>query len=286
MSKLKIGIQGILGSFHEMAARNFFGENIHPIECDTFKEECHKLDNDEVDYIVMAIENTIAGSLLANYSLLQEFHFHIIGEVFLHIQMHLMALPNTTIEQIEQIHSHPIAIRQCADYLQTLKHVRIVEKNDTAGAAKHISDNKLANIAAVANETAAKIYGLEIIEKRIETHKKNFTRFLVLSKLPSEKAKNSKASLSLQLGHQVGALANILNIFTQHKINLTKIQSVPILGKPYEYSFHIDVEWASDNLYEKAIMKILRNCANLSILGEYPKGEWDTPIELDKWVSV
>ena len=161
-----------------------------------------------------------------------------------------------------------------------------IKASNAAEAAKLISENKLANTAAVANETAAKIYGLEIIEKRIETHKKNYTRFLVLSKIPSKESKNSKASLRIQTGHQVGALAAILNIFTKYKINLTKLQSVPILGKPYEYSFYIDVEWKESDLYEKAMLEVLRNSANLSILGEYPKGEWEIPIELDRWVNV
>ncbi len=283
----KIAIQGIKGSFHEVAARKYFGQNVEVYPCDTFKQLCAAVATGEVNAAVMAIENTLAGSILPNYALMREFHLRIVGEVYIHIQMFLMALPGVTLPELEYIISHPIAIRQCGDYLQNLKHITVMEKNDTAESAKEISEKQLRNTAAIAAEAAAKIYGLEVLEKRIETHKRNFTRFLVLSKEGIDTPENNKASICFELGHKVGALANILNIFTQHSINLTKIQSIPIIGKPYEYSFHIDLEWNESESYEKAIHKVLKEVSNLSILGEYQRGEWDTNTnDMDKWVVV
>lgn len=283
----KIAIQGIPGSFHEMAARKYFGNGIEIYPCDTFKQVCTAVTTGQTDYAAMAIENTLAGSILPNYALMREHHLRIIGEVYLHIQMFLMGLPDAKLSDIEFIHSHPIAIRQCSDYLQNLRKVKVVEKNDTAEAAKEIGEKQLKNTAAIAAETAAAIYGLSIIEKRIETHKRNFTRFLILSKEGVESDENNKASICFELGHKVGALANILNVFTEYNINLTKIQSIPIIGKPYEYSFHIDLEWQKTSLYERAIHKVLKEAANLSILGEYKHSPWETNgKDVDKWVEV
>ncbi len=269
----KVAIQGIKGSFHDMVAHKFFGDNIEPVECKTFKMECDLLTRGEVDYMVMAIENTIAGSLLANYALLREYHLRIIGEVYFHIQMSLLALPGVTIENLEFVHSHPIAIRQCADYLDELSHVKIIQKNDTAESAKYIKANNMKNTAAIAHAKVGDMYGLEVLEKGIETNKRNYTRFLILDTKGIDSQKNNKASICFELGHQVGALAEVLNIMTKYSLNLTKIQSVPIVGKPYEYSFHVDLEWNKQDNYENAIHAILKYVSNLSILGEYPKGE-------------
>jgi len=287
MEKEKIiAIQGIRGSFHEAAAIKYFGENIKPYECDTFGTLCHSLTDGSADYAMMAIENSLTGSILPNYALIRENHLHVIGEVYLHIQMFLMALPGTKTNELKYVHSHPIAIRQCSEYLQNLNNVKVIEKNDTADSAKEIMDLQLKNTAAIANETAAEIYGLEVIEKRIETHKQNFTRFLVLATSGDEKESNNKASICFELGQNVGELSKILGIFTKYHLNLTKIQSLPIIGKPYEYSFHIDLEWKNSDSYEKAIHRVLKNTSNLSILGEYKKVEWDTNNTIDKWVQV
>jgi prephenate dehydratase len=272
MTTLKIAIQGIAGSFHEVAARYFFGPEIETKECDTFRILCQSLKDDEVDYCAMAIENTIAGSILPNYALLREFQFKIIGEVFIHIQMNLMALPGVKIEDLKFIHSHPIALNQCAEYLNTLKHAKLVEKNDTAESAKVIQEENLRDTAAVASIAAAEMYGLEILEKRIETNKQNFTRFLILSKTMVDKPENNKASISFELCHQIGALADILLIFRDNNINLTKIQSIPIIGKPYEYQFYVDLEWDGRENYENAVFQMLKKVTNFTVLGEYPKG--------------
>ena len=270
--KKKIAIQGIESSFHEEAAYKYFGKDIETVKCLSFQDLCESLKNGESDFAIMAIENSIAGSLLQNYTLLQEYSFNIIGEIFIRIKMNLMALPGTKIEDIKVAQSHPIAIRQCSRFLTGLKGVLLEEKEDTAICAKNIAKHKLANVAAVASASAAEIFGLEILAKSIETNKKNFTRFIILSKTPEKDELRNKATLFFQLPHDPGALAKILNILAAYSINLTKIQSVPIVGKPYEYNFHVDMIWESYTNFQKAITTIEGIAVNLEILGEYKKG--------------
>ena len=270
--KKKIAIQGIESSFHEEAAYKYFGKDIETVKCLSFQDLCESLKNGESDFAIMAIENSIAGSLLQNYTLLQEYSFNIIGEIFIRIKMNLMALPGTKIEDIKVAQSHPIAIRQCSRFLTGLKGVLLEEKEDTAICAKNIAKHKLANVAAVASASAAEIFGLEILAKSIETNKKNFTRFIILSKTPEKDELRNKATLFFQLPHDPGALAKILNILAAYSINLTKIQSVPIVGKPYEYNFHVDMIWESYANFQKAITTIEGIAVNLEILGEYKKG--------------
>src|SRR5690606_35730450 len=182
--KLKVAIQGIATSFHEVAALTYFDEPLDTIECLTFHELCENLQDATADYAVMAIENSIAGSILPNYFLLQQYHFSIVGELYLPIHMHLLALPGVKLADIKTIESHPMALRQCTEFIHTLNGVEIRESDDTALSAKRVKTLKLKHTAAIANELAAKKYGLQILEKRVETHKKNFTRFLVLSRKP------------------------------------------------------------------------------------------------------
>ena len=269
----KIAIQGIAASFHEVAAFTYFGQSIETIECLTFFDLCEALKSGRADYAVMAIENSIAGSILPNYFLLQEFHFQIIGEIYLPIHMHLLALPGTKIDQIKTIESHPMAIRQCSDYLQRLNGVEIRESDDTALSAKRVGEKKLKGVAAIANEFAAKRFGLEIIEKRIETHKKNFTRFLILSRRNGSPADSNKASISFEVANEVGSLAEALMTFKANGINLTKIQSIPVIGKPSEYSIHVDLEWKNRKKYDVAMRAVMRQVRNLNVLGEYKKGK-------------
>lgn len=272
--KIRVAIQGIATSFHEVAAMNFFGSSaIETVECLSFHSLCESLDKGESNYAVMAIENSIAGSILPNYFLLQSYHFSIIGELYLPIHMHLLALPGVKKEDIRCIESHPMAIRQCAEYIQSLKDVEVRESDDTALSAKKVKEQKLKTTAAIANEYAAKKFGLEIIDKRIETNKKNFTRFLILGKRGDAQTDSNKASLCFEVAHEVGSLADALMIFKNNNINLTKIQSIPIIGKPSEYSIHVDVEWNKRKSYDDAINQILRRVKNLNILGEYKKAK-------------
>lgn len=269
--KTRVAIQGIATSFHEVAALQYFGPSIETVECLSFHALCEALNGNKADYAVMAIENSIAGSILPNYFLLQQYHFSILGEVYLPIHMHLLALPGTRLADISTIESHPMAIRQCADYLQRLQNVEIRESDDTAWSAKKIKAQKLKGTAAIANEQAAKKFGLAIIEKRIETHKKNFTRFLMLSKRDVAQKGVNKASLSFEVANEVGSLADVLMAFKHESVNLSKIQSIPIIGKPNEYTIHIDVEWKARKRYEEAIRQVLRQVRNLNVMGEYKK---------------
>jgi prephenate dehydratase len=271
--KLKIAIQGIATSFHEIAALTYFNEPIETVECLSFHQLCESLSDGVSDYAVMAIENSIAGSILPNYFLLQSYHFTIVGEIYLPIHMHLLALPGVKISDIKCIESHPMAIRQCSEYIHTFKNIEVRESDDTALSARRVKELKLKDTAAIANEYAAKKYDLQILEKRIETHKKNFTRFLILTKRSNGKIESNKASLSFEVANEVGSLAEALMTFKNNNINLTKIQSIPIIGKPSEYSIHVDVEWKRRKSYEDAMHQVLRQVRNLNVLGEYKKGK-------------
>lgn len=275
MEKIKVGIQGIKASFHDEASRKYFnGKPFDVVECVTFADMGKSLNNAEIDYAVMAIENTIAGSLLPNYLILENYHFKIIGEVYLRIKLNLLALPGTTIENLRYVSSHPIAIQQSMEFLLSNSHIKIVEANDTAESARMISEDQLLTHAAIASDLAAKAYHLDVLAEEIETNKQNYTRFLVITRnlLPDNRPKD-KASIRFQLTHQPGSLADVLMIFKTHQINLTKIQSVPVLGKPYEYAFHADLEWQVYDEYKTAMDKVMQEVSVLTHFGEYKKGE-------------
>ncbi|MDZ4845025.1 MAG: prephenate dehydratase [Chitinophagales bacterium] len=302
--KTKVAIQGIAASFHEIAALTYFNIPVETVECLTFYQLCETLKNEKSDYAVMAIENTIAGSILPNYFLLQQNHFSIVGELYLPIHLHLLALPGVALKDIRSIESHPMAIRQCYEFLHSLHGIELKESDDTAFSAKRIKDLQLKDTAAIANEQAAKKFGLQILEKRIETNKKNFTRFLILTRRTvlngsdknsssntlsfgegkgeaikkvifktAGKQESNKASICFEVANEVGSLADALMTFKTNQINLTKIQSIPIIGKPNEYSIHVDVEWKRRKNYDDAIHIVMRQVRNLNVLGEYKKAQ-------------
>jgi prephenate dehydratase len=278
--KPKVAIQGIRASFHEEAAFKYFGENIQTIECGSFKQTFEALERGEADYVVMAIENSIAGSILPNYSLLLNYNFPVVGEVYLPIQLHLMALPGVAFENVKYVTSHPIAIRQCIDFFDEYPHLKIVESSDTAACAKRIRDEQLTDTVAIANTLAAKLYGLDVLERRIESNKKNFTRFLILTNHENVvKGPANKASLCFQVSNQVGSLAKVLNIFANQSVNMSKIQSMPVLGKRNEYNFYVDVEWEETKQYDSAVKQILKYTHNFNILGEYMRYEDEASAE-------
>lgn len=269
----RIAVQGIAGSFHEDAAMKYFNEKIDVVECKSFTSVCELIDADKVEYAVMAIENSIAGSLLKNYQLIRDYHLRIIGEIYIHIQMNLMVVPGVKSKEITDIYSHPIALQQCVEYIEKYyPNARLHEDMDTAASAKLVADENLKNAAAIANLRSAEMYKLNILETGIETNKKNYTRFLVLSKHGNPTPGTNKASICFEVGHFHGALARVLNTFAENKINLTKIQSVPIIGKPNEYTFHVDIEWEKAENYDRAIHQVLKGASSLSILGEYVRG--------------
>ncbi len=269
----RIAVQGIAGSFHEDAAQKYFDDEVEIVECKTFTTVCELIDADKVDFAVMAIENSIAGSLLNNYQLIRDYHLRIIGEIYLHISMNLLVNSGVKAADIEHIHSHPIALRQCMEYIeQFYPNAELHEKLDTAASSKMVAKEKLMNAASIGNLRSAELYGLEVLETGIETNKKNYTRFLILSKHGNPTQGSNKASVCFEVGHFHGALAAVLNTFAENEINLTKIQSVPIIGKPNEYNFHVDIEWEKSKNYDKAIHQVLKSASSLSILGEYKKG--------------
>jgi prephenate dehydratase len=268
----RVAIQGIRASFHEEAAFKYFGTHIQTVECNSFKQTFEALKNKEADYVVMAIENNIAGSILPNYQLLMSYNFPIVGEVYLPIQLHFLTLPGVKFEDIKYVISHPIALRQCIDFIDEYPHLKVVESNDTAACAKRVHDEQLTDTAAIANALAAKLYSLEVKERRIESNKKNFTRFLILTHHENAKqVKANKASLCFQVTNEVGALAKVLNILAEENINMSKIQSMPVLGKRNEYNFYVDIEWPEGSNYDKTVRQILKYTQNFNILGEYER---------------
>ena len=275
----KVAIQGIAGSYHDVAARSYFeGETIEIIGCRTFKEVVKKIREDASIVGVMAIENTIAGSLLQNHELIRQSGCCIIGEYKLRIAHSLAALPGTKLSEVIEVHSHPIALMQCADYLDTLQGIKIVEKDDTATSAKWIADHKMKGHAAICGRQAAENFGLEVLEEGIETNKRNFTRFLVVAdpwnaeELKVDKTKN-KASLVFSLPHTVGSLSKVLTIFSFYDMNLSKIQSLPIIGREWEYLFYVNLTFCDYTRYTQALSAIMPLTKDFKILGEYAEGK-------------
>lgn len=276
MRRKRVSIQGIAGSFHDVAAQKFFGKNIDLIEANSFRSSCEKMINGEADYCVMAIENSTAGTILTNYQFITDYRLRVIGEVYLQIELHLMGLNGVKIEEIEFIHSHPMAIRQCDEFLLRFPDKKVMALTDTAECARNVQAQHLVNTAVIAGDAAAERYGMTILHSNIETHKRNYTRFLVLSDKNIKISDANKASISFQLDNSPRNLKKVVDILGDYWINLVKIQSVPIVGRPNEYTFLVDLEWSSYKDYETAITKVLKKTFNLSILGEYRKGKFVT----------
>lgn len=270
----KVAIQGFRASFHEIAAQKYFGENIKLQMCDTFKKQFNLLESNYSDYAVVAIENTVAGTIIPNYALLRESNTKVIGEVYLQIQQNLMALPNQTIEDLKEVHSHPMAILQCQEFFEDYPHIKLIESTDTALSAELIRKNNLKEVGAIASIRAAEIFSLEILKASIETNKKNFTRFLVIQKNNDINVISpDKASICFHLSHKTGSLAQVLMSLSENKINLTKIQSLPLIGREWEYFFHLDLEFKDYSQYLNAIAEIKPDIHEFKILGEYKQGE-------------
>ncbi len=267
---MNIAIQGIKGSYHHQVAVNLFGENIELTECQNFSDMPPLLISKKVDVVVMAIENTIAGAILPNYNLIDEYNLYIIGEYFLPIQHQLMALKDQTIYDIKEVWSHPMALEQCRKFFRQYPHIKLIEEKDTAEVAKMIQERNLSGIAGIASKKAAEIYGLNIIADGIQTHATNFTRFVILSAIKeTEKEYFNKASIKFSLTHQTGSLAEILNIFRDNNLNLSKIQSLPIIEKPWEYAFFADMLFEQPDQFKKAITELKPIAYELKVLGKY-----------------
>ncbi len=272
----KVSIQGYEGSFHQIAAVNYLGKDVEVIPCATFSEVIKIAANaKKSDGGFMAIENSIAGSILPNYALLQKSNLKIAGEIYLHINQHLMVNPGVTLEDIREVHSHPMALLQCIDYLEKHPHWKPVETEDTALSAKYIHQHKHKHAAAIAGKLAAELYGLKIIAPRIQTNKNNYTRFLFLQRQEMVGAATgaNKASISFQTDHSKGALVKVLAKIAETNINLSKLQSMPIATEEWQYRFHADMEFESPQDFENAITAIKEVTCELRIFGVYKKGE-------------
>ncbi len=271
---IKVAIQGFEGSFHQEAARQFYGKNVEVICCSTFREVVKIAGNKkESDGGLMAIENSIAGSILPNYNLLQKSNLCIVGEVYLQIKQNLLVNPGVTLEDIREVHSHPMAILQCFGFLD--KHNwKLVETEDTALSAKHIHQHRSKHLAAIASKLAADIYKLDMIAPNIHTLKNNYTRFLVLQR--PEKAQKidgaNKASINFHTDHSKGSLAKVLTKIAEAGINLSKLQSFPIPGSDWKYSFHADVEFNTVHEFDEMIQVVDTLTEDLKVYGIYKKG--------------
>lgn len=271
----RVAIQGGAGAYHEIAARGYFkGEELEIVPCSTFRDIFLEAAKDPMLIGIMAIENTIAGSLLQNHDLLKMNDLQIAGEYKLRITHSLAALPGKSLHDIKEVMSHPMALMQCEDFLDTLPGIRVLEHDDTALAAKEIHDSGLSETAAICSSLAARMYGLEVLSHGIETNKRNFTRFYILAReemLREIQKENhiNKSSLVFVLPHNEGSLSKVLSVLSFYGINLTRIQSLPIIGSVWEYQFYIDLTFDDYNRYRQSIDAIMPLISRLKVLGEY-----------------
>lgn len=270
----RVAIQGYSGCFHEEAARRFYSslgeDDLQIVECDTFGGLYEELDAGRADAAVMAIENTVSGGLIPNFDLLRKNPRKIKGEVFLRIEQNLMALPGQRLEDIREVRTHYMAINQTREFFKDWPQIRLVESEDTAKSAAQVAREGLAGVGAVASKLAAQLYGLEIIAPGIETYKQNFTRFLIMDdslEVPQEKI--DKASLCFTLPHTPGSLAHILTILSFYEMNLTRIQSLPIPGRQWQYFFYADIKFGAYERYQQALAAVRPLIDEFQILGEY-----------------
>jgi prephenate dehydratase len=273
---VRVSIQGYEGSFHQMAAQQFFGKGVEVIACATFREVVRIAANKkESEGGVMAIENSIAGSILPNYNLLQKSNLRVVGEIYLQIGQHLLVNPGVKLEDIREVHSHHMALLQCIDFLEKHPHWKLVETEDTALSAKHLHQHRSRHTAAIAGKLAADLFGLDMLAPNIQTMKNNYTRFLILQREDSarEVKDPNKASVNFHTDHSRGSLARVLTKIAEGGINLSKLQSFPIPGSEWEYSFHADMEFDTLGQFEAVIESIRPITAELKVYGIYKKGK-------------
>ena len=273
--RTQLAIQGVQGSFHEIAAQQYFGEGIGLQMCESFPRLFQSMKSGAATFGVVAIENTVAGTLLPNYALLRDSGFRIIGEVFLRIEHQLLALPGQQLTGLREVYSHPMALLQCARFLDLHPHLKAIESHDTAESARWIMENQTKGAAAIASRRAGELFGLEAIAENVEDNHRNFTRFLVIcdpQHAPALSQPANKASLCFNLLHQIGSLAQVLLVLSSHGMNLSKIQSLPVVGKEWEYFFHIDLEFEDHAQFVRSLDAISHQVEELHILGEYVRG--------------
>ncbi|WP_139959930.1 prephenate dehydratase [Flavicella sediminum] len=271
---MKVAIQGIKGSYHHIVAENFFGKNIDLEECMTFAEMPDLVLENKVDVAVMAIENSIAGAILPNYALIDEGNLKVTGEYYLPIHHNLMGLKGQTIEDIKEVYSHPMALLQCQKFFRQYPHIALIEDKDTADVAKRINEKQLKGVGAVASTLAAEIYDLVVLASGIQTIKDNHTRFVIVEKETKSKgALVTKASIKFVLHDHSGSLGEVLMELAKYRVNLSKIQSLPIIEKPWEYAFFADLVFEDYQEYKNALNDIKEKVSSCKVLGEYKKNK-------------
>lgn len=272
MKTRSIAIQGVSGAFHQEAAEIHFGSQISLVECITFRELVEKVQKGIANNGVMAVENSLVGSMLPNYSLIRDSSLYIIGEIYLRIKQNLMALPGQKITDLVEVHSHPMAISQSFEFFRSFPSIRLVESADTALSAKEIAEAQKFGIGAIGSEMAARMYGLEILAPSIETNKENFTRFVVLSREKPEPPQNGqvKASVAFSAPHIPGGLAGVLQPLGETGVNLTMLQSLPLVGYSWEYIFHADLVFPTTQAAEAAIGTLKTQVNKIWVMGIYP----------------
>jgi len=266
-----VAIQGVKGSFHHIVSQNYFSEDTYILECLSFDRAVESLINQETDAVVMAIENSIAGSIIPNYALIDNENLHIVGEQYLDIQHNLMALPGQSLSDIKEVYSHPMALLQCKEFFKKHPHIKLVEDKDTAEVAERIQKHQLKGIAAIASTLAAELFQLEILAHSIQTIKHNETRFVIVKRENHEfpESEINKASIKFDVDHKRGSLAALLNVMSDCKLNLTKIQSLPKIETPWKYAFFVDVTFENYDDFKKAKSIINIMAHNFKVLGEY-----------------
>ncbi|MEY8869622.1 prephenate dehydratase [Meridianimaribacter flavus] len=266
-----VAIQGIKGSFHHIVSKQFFDDTVAIDECLSFDIAVNSLLSGKSDTVIMAIENSIAGSIIPNYALIDTHNLHIIGEHYLDVQHNLMALPNQALSAIKEVYSHPMALLQCKEFFKAYPHIKLIEDKDTAEVAQRIKEQNLKGVAAIASGLAAELFELEILAESIQTIKHNETRFVIVKMQNSEISESdiNKASIKFELDHKRGSLATVLNVMSDCKLNLTKIQSLPKINSPWKYAFFVDVTFDAYEDFKKAKSILQIMAQDLKILGEY-----------------
>ncbi|MBT8270544.1 MAG: prephenate dehydratase [Flavobacteriaceae bacterium] len=266
-----VAIQGIKGSFHHLVARDYFDGEVGLVECMSFDRAVEHLMQKNCDAVIMAIENSIVGSIIPNYALIDQHELHIVGEYYLDIQHNLMALPGQGIDDIREVYSHPMALLQCKEFFRPYPHIKLVEDKDTAEVAQRIRAHEKSGVAAIGSTLASELFELDILAESIQTIRHNETRFVILKRENHEipESEIDKASLKFELDHKRGSLATVLNVMSDCKLNLTKIQSLPKIETPWKYAFFVDVTFDSydDHIKAKSVLNIMAE--HFKVLGEY-----------------
>jgi len=274
---MKVAIMGGYGTFHEIAAHHYFKDkNVEIITSESFDEMFRLMKQGSAQHAISAIENSVAGSILPNYQLIRDSSLLITGEIYLRVCQNLAALRGQTIEDLHEVYSHPMAILQSKPFFDRYPHIKLIDGRDTASCMRDISVNGLKGVGAIGSKLAAEKFDLEIISSNIETNKKNYTRFLIMTDaelVSSDSEAVDKSSISFALAHEIGGLAKVLSIFSYFNINLSKIQSMPIIGKEWEYMFYVDLEFSDIEKYQQSLVSVAPFISDLCEMGMYRKGE-------------